>query len=189
MMSNRGVNDESMEDKGMNDIRDNGINELEYRRALKALPKELAPDRDLWAGIAARLEPRVAQPKARTPWLRYAIAAGISCAAVAFAWRGLPMISTADNQVAVEQSPWVLREAEQLKADVDAALTIRDGVETILVSAHGDRALSASLKELDSAESELDQALRLNPDSTFLLDRMRHVQQQKSRLTLRSLAA
>ena len=84
---------------------------------------------------------------------------------------------------------WSLREADLIKADLDAALVSAGAPEVAEYTRAPGLALSASLKELDSAQAELDQALRLNPDSTFLLDRMRRVQQQKARLTLRALAA
>lgn len=166
------------------------INELDYRRALRALPREIEPERELWSGIAARIAPRPAVRR-RPVWLGYAIAAGVACAALALAWRVVPQ-QPAVPQFAVEsaeQTPWVLREAELIKVDLNAALSTGVGPTAAEIARAPNRALTASLKELDSAESELDHALRLNPDSTFLLDRMRRVQQQKTRLTLRALAA
>lgn len=167
------------------------VSELEYRRQLKALPRELDPAADLWPGIAARLQAPARRSAAPPSWFRYALAAGLACAALALGSRLLPQAET--GSVLAERrtgdAPWVVREAELLKTSMDAALVDSTGISSARLAAHPDRAIGASLRELSSAESELDQALRLNPQSTFLLDRLRHVQQKKARLTLRALAA
>ncbi len=170
-----------------------GVSEFEYRRQLKALPREMDPDSDLWQSIAARLQ-APAPRSARAPrWLRYAIAAGVTCAALVLGSHYLPRTETAhvmvDANANANAAPWVVREAEMLKTSMDAALVDGTGVSATNLGAHPDRAITASLRELSSAEAELDQALRMNPQSTFLLDRLRHVQQKKARLTLRALAA
>lgn len=172
-------------------MKDMDMSELEYRRALKALPREIEPERDLWAGIAARIDTRPAV-RQRPRWIGYAIAAGVAFAAVALGWRLAPLSHHVAQPIAAQSSdaaPWVVREAELLKVDFDAALASGEGPRAAEYTRAPNQALSASLKELDSAEGELDRALRQNPDSTFLLDRMRRVQQQKARLTLRALAA
>jgi hypothetical protein len=169
----------------------NVMSELEYRRALKALPREIEPGRDLWAGIAARIDTRPAARR-RPRWIGYAIAAGVACTALALGWRMAPLTQQVARPIAVQagqSSPWVLREAELMKVDLAATLAFGEGAKAAELARAPHQALSASLKELDSAEGELDRALRENPDSTFLLDRMRRVQQQKARLTLRALAA
>lgn len=168
------------------------MSELEYRRALKALPREIDPERDLWSGIAARIDRPAAAVRRRPRWLSFAIAAGLTCAGLALGWRLASRPDDAAQPLAVRSaatSPWVLREAGLLKADLNAVLTAGGGPERYEIARTPNRVLSASLRELDSAESELDQALRQSPDSTFLLDRMRRVQQKKARLTLRALAA
>jgi hypothetical protein len=173
------------------DLKGMDMSELEYRRALKALPREIEPERDLWSGIAARIQAPVA--KRRQPqWMRYAVAAGFTFTALALGMQLGPWSqSTAPLGTAqtAQASPWVLREAELLKVDLNSTLNSGPGAELAAIARAPDQVLSASLKELDSAEDELDRALRQNPDSTFLLDRMRRVQQQKTRLTLRALAA
>ena len=168
------------------------MSELEYRRALKTLPREIDPERDLWSGIAARIDQPAGSVSRRPRWLSFAIAAGLTCAGLALVWRLASLPDNSSQQLAVHSaasSPWVLREAGLLKADLNAALTAGNGPERYEIARAPNRVLSASLRELDSAESELDQALRQSPDSTFLLDRMRRVQQKKARLTLRALAA
>ena len=168
------------------------MSELEYRRALKALPREIEPERDLWSGIAARIAPDTGAARRRPGWMRYAIAAGLTATAIALGALLVPRLTDDAAQLAMEPdtaSPWVLREADLIKADLDAALTTAGGPEAAEYARAPNLVLSASLKELDSAQSELDQALRQNPDSTFLLDRIRRVQQQKARLTLRVMAA
>jgi len=169
------------------------LSELAFRRALKALPREITPERDLWSGIAAQLPARAVAVRPRTAprWMVHALAAGVACAALVLGWRALPsqQVLQPGATASSGQAPWVLREAQMMKADVDGALVAGTARGGTALDAHADRALGASLKELDSAEAELDQALRLNPDSSFLLDRLRHIQQQKSRLTLRALTA
>ena len=168
------------------------MSELEYRRALKALPREIDPERDLWSGIAARIDLPATAVSRRPRWLSFAIAAGLTCAGLALGWRLASLPHDSSPQLAVQSaaaSPWVLREADLLKVDLNAALTGGGSPEPFEIARAPNRVLSASLRELDSAESELDQALRQNPDSSFLLDRMRRVQQKKARLTLRALAA
>jgi hypothetical protein len=167
------------------------MSELEYRRALKSLPREIEPERELWSGIAARIQPEAASRRQRPRWLGYAIAAGVTCAALALGWSLSFSPRFSDQQIAelsAPHSPWVLREAELIKVDLDAALVAGGELSPAQIARAPNRVLTASLKELDSAQSELDQALRQNPDSTFLLDRMRRVQQQRARLTLRALA-
>lgn len=170
-----------------------GVSEFEYRRQLKALPREIDPDSDLWTGIAARLQAPAPRSAPAPRWLRYAIAAGVTCAALVLGSHYLAQTGTVevvvDGNPSVNSAPWVVREAEMLKTSMDAALVDGTGVSASNLGAHPDRAITASLRELSSAEAELDQALRMNPQSTFLLDRLRHVQQKKARLTLRALAA
>lgn len=168
------------------------MSELDYRRALKALPLELSPERDLWAGIEARIRVSSPRQRHRPLWLGLAIAAGISCLVVVLSLRGLghgTRFENSENAVAQAEMPWVLREAKSMRVEVDAALATGANGEAEQAVREPGRLLSASLRELDSAEIELDQALNLNPESTFLLERLRRVQQQKARLTLRALTA
>ena len=163
------------------------MSELEYRRALKAMSREIEPGRDLWPAIEARLRAQSLPLRRRPRWLAPALVAGIAAAALATVSRLLPVAEQPLDLAATQA--WSLREADLIKADLDAALVSAGAPEVAEYTRAPGLALSASLKELDSAQAELDQALRLNPDSTFLLDRMRRVQQQKARLTLRALAA
>jgi hypothetical protein len=163
------------------------MSELEYRRALRAMPREIEPARDLWPAIEARLRAQSVPPRRRPAWLLPALAAGVAAATLAITLQLLPAARSPRDVAAAPA--WSVREADLIKADLDAALVSAGAPGIAEYTRAPGLALSASLRELDSAQAELDQALRLNPDSTFLLDRMRRVQQQKARLTLRALAA
>lgn len=55
------------------EIRTDEIRDETLRRAVASLPREIAPERDLWPGIAAQIAPR------RQRFRSWSIAAGIAC--------------------------------------------------------------------------------------------------------------
>lgn len=60
---------------GTNGNRTDEIRDETLRRAVESLPREMAPEHDLWPGIAARIAPR------RQRFQPWSIAAGIACLA------------------------------------------------------------------------------------------------------------
>lgn len=141
--------------------------ERRLRRAVDDLPRDLLPPRDLWPGIAARLEERRAL--AAGAWWRLAAAVAMTAAGLAAAVLLRPDLPAADPRVAMA--------APVADATLAAAhLRQRDGV----VHAHNDlvavvsrrrgyldeagaAALSSALAELERATSEIEAALTDNP--------------------------
>ena len=82
------------------------MEELEYRRLLKALPLAVEPDRDLFPGIVARLDARsvVGRRHARRLF-PFAAAAGFAAVAIVAGWLGLQRQSEPNQAVIVRQSP------------------------------------------------------------------------------------
>lgn len=91
----------------MNERDDRLPHDLERRAA--ALPREIAPRRDLWPGIEMRLTPRAAPPRRRVgqwPWLPMtaALVAGYAIAI----WLPLPrLMSGAVSPVAPVATAWI----------------------------------------------------------------------------------
>jgi len=56
-----------------NETRTDEIRDETLRKAVESLPREIAPERDLWPGIAARIAPRRHRLQ---PW---SVAAGVAC--------------------------------------------------------------------------------------------------------------
>jgi hypothetical protein len=166
------------------------MSEFELRRRLQALKVDREPARDLWAGIASRLEaPARASVAAAAPvraparFVPWAFAASVALVALTgtLLWRAP---SAPDAALAARDvPPWTLVQAQALDAAYAGAVR----------SAHGGRAgatlaerlppdLYAATTELDAAQAQLEAALRANPDATYLLHRLRRAHEQRLRL-------
>jgi hypothetical protein len=167
------------------------MDELEYRRLLKTLPHAIEPDRDLFPGIAARLEPRAVATARRRGLFPFAAAAGFTAVAIAAGWLSLqrmpgPQPSTAP---VAEAAPVILREARALRAEFDAALVAGTSDQWTQLREQADPRFVAAWTELDAAEAELAEALQQDPDARFLLNRLKQVQEQRLHLTRKALSA
>jgi hypothetical protein len=167
------------------------MDELEYRRLLKTLPHAIEPDRDLFPGIAARLETRAAAKSHRRGLFPFAAAAGFTAVAIAAGWMALQRLPNADAPTAsvAESAPMMLREARALRAEFDAALVAGTANQWTQVREQADPRFVAAWTELDAAEAELSEALEQDPDARFLLNRLKQVQEQRLHLTQKALSA
>jgi len=167
------------------------MDELEYRRLLKTLPHAIEPDRDLFPGIAARLEARSAMRSRRRGWFPFAAAAGFAAVAIAAGWMALHRLPDQDvpTAVAAGSAPMMLREARALRAEYAAALIAGTSNQWTQVREQADPRLVAAWTELDAAEAELSDALEQDPDARFLLNRLKQVQDRRLHLTQKALSA
>jgi hypothetical protein len=176
----------------------------EIARAAAALPP-LSPSRDLWSGIAARIEaPVVALPTAIThaeprhaalPWRRLAIAASLLVAttagityAIARHNNGAELAAAPDSlTVAVPLSSAPVEQVSTLSAEqtfdreISALRTIVDERRRELDPATA-AVLTKNLKVIDAAIAESKAALAKDPASVFLMDMLTHAYDSKLQL-------
>lgn len=150
------------------------MSDNQLRWQLRQLPREIDPPRDLWPGIASRLE-RPAAPR-RRPWFAvFAVAASLSLA-VGLAWQlRTPEPPQADFRVELVQ-----REAEALTREYQAAL---DQFEGAPVPAP----LEPALATLDRSAADIRVAIASDPEAVFLLDQLRRTYARRLTLTQRAV--
>ncbi|HRG15791.1 MAG TPA: hypothetical protein PLB00_07335 [Pseudomonadota bacterium] len=166
------------------------MDELEYRRLLKTLPHAIEPDRDLFPGIAARLETRAVAKSQRRGLFPFAAAAGFTAVAIAAGWMALQRApGEMPAPTVAESAPMMLREARALRAEFDAALVAGTANRWTQVREQADPRFVAAWTELDAAEAELSEALEQDPNARFLLNRLKQVQEQRLHLAQKALSA
>jgi len=174
----------------------NCIGEAELRMALRGLRQDVEPGRDLWPGIAARIaalprQAHVARPPPRQRWLLPLATAASLLLAVGVAWKmqppatapavsGAAIAATAAG--AGRRAPLVQREAATLTVQYRAALR---ELEPQAVPAGWQPGLDA----LDRSAAEIRDALRRDPDSRLLLQRLRDTYTRRLALSRRALYA
>ncbi|HEV8411578.1 MAG TPA: hypothetical protein VGQ30_13790 [Gemmatimonadaceae bacterium] len=173
-------------------------------RAAAGLP-ELAPSRDLWSGIAARIEaPVVALPtsaapaapqRAALPWRRLAIAASLLVVTTA----GITYTIVRRNNAAE-----LAANNDSLSVAVPVSSAPVEPVSTLTAEQTFDREISAlrkivderrkeldpataavldkNLKVIDAAIAESKAALAKDPASAFLMDMLTHAYDSKLQL-------
>ncbi len=180
-------------------------------RAAAELPT-LSPSRDLWSGIAARIEApvvalptRTVAPAARLPWRRLAIAASLLVAVTAGVTYSLVKhnasaeLAASGDSSAVEApltgvpvQPASMQATEQateqtFDREIGAMRKIvderRKELDPATVSV-----LEKNLKVIDAAIAESKSALAKDPASAFLMDRLTHAYDTKLQL-LRGVAS
>lgn len=158
------------------------------RGQLAALRQDVAPRRDLWPAIAARLAQapahvparRAARSRAAAPRLPYALAASLLVAAVV-GWQLLPrpaIDSTAG--VAARDAP-LLRTADAMAREYEGALRELDAARATGVTAPA----AAARAELDRSAQEVRSALEHAPDAVFLVRRLQRIHAQRLALARR----
>ena len=165
----------------------NPNDDLDLLRRLKQLPREREPARDLWTGIAARIEPR--RPVAARPqrWIvAFALAATVAVVAV-LATRlptALPEAPTAPSiavsQPRVPEAQFLRRQADAITLEYTVALQALDDEPL-------PREYRAAAFELDDSARRIRSALRQEPDAVYLLDRLRQTYDQRLKLSQRAL--
>lgn len=175
------------------------------RLALRGLRREIEPGRDLWPGIAARLPAQAAAtpPPTRLPPHRrgwqwpLALAASLALA-LGLAWQlrpGAP-VGPGSPQSATQAAPPAASTAA-VAADTHATLP----PEAALLTRHYEAALGEiglhqvpaswqpGMQALDRSAEQIRQALREQPDSRLLLERLRQTYARRIALARRALYA
>jgi len=170
------------------------IGEAELRMALRGLHRDAEPGHDLWPGIAARIAslPQHSQPlpPPRPRWMWPLATAASLMLAVGVAWNtqpatspalsGAPIATTA--AAARKRAPLVQREAETLTVQYQAALRELDPQAV-------PAGWQPGLEALDRSAAEIRGALRRDPNSRLLLERLRDTYTRRLALSRRALYA
>jgi hypothetical protein len=133
---------------------------FEDRQKLRGLAQPVEPQRDLWAGIAARIETQSPARHRRMQWL--AVAASFACAAVIVGAVGIRTLHS--------PHPATLR--AQVAAAPNATARWKPS----------DPRLRGAAVELRAAQGELQQALAIAPNSPYLQRLLQNTEAQQSRL-------
>lgn len=166
--------------------------ESELRLQLRGLRREIEPGQDLWPGIQARIGELPAQARAPArgnqaarlaPW---ALAASLVLA-VGVAWRVQPPPASApaagggDGVAAIALD----READAMTVEYRAAL---QELQIAAPSSPVARREQPALRELDQSARQIREAIALDPQSRFLLERLRRTYALRLALTQRAIA-
>jgi hypothetical protein len=150
----------------------------------RQLPRELEPTRDLWPGIAARLQP-AAQRRPRRAWAG-ALALAASLLLAVLGWRLVAVPAAQDAPVvaapggdAAEQL--VQQQAREMTLEYRAALAQYEALPVPSEAEPGLEALDASARDIRSA-------LALEPDSVHLLQQLQRTYTRRLELTHRAVA-
>lgn len=162
--------------------------EFALRRALQQLPRERDPSRDLWNGIQQRLDaPARAGRPARASMLAGLAAALVLALALGVALRFAPPDpavhapqSVRDAAPVPASSPLLRHEADAMTIEFEAALA---GFDASNLSPD----LRAAATELDASATQLREALRVQPEAAYLLERLRQTYELRLKLSQRAL--
>lgn len=160
----------------------NQDNHDSLRWDLQALRREIQPENDLWAGIAARMasEPQTAverpghalRPRRFVPW---AMAASVLLVVGMF-WQMTP----GAVQPGTQANPLVLQQAVSMTFDYEKALARLQQADTH-PEAHG------AFGELDRSAAQILTAIDRDPDAAFLLEQLRRTYARRLQLTQRAI--
>lgn len=156
----------------MNEIHRND-NDLRWR--LRQLPREREPGRDLWPALAERLaqSPQAAARPASGPHrLRFAVSAALAAGVTLTVALGWLMTDTAPEPAAQVVAAATLRQAEAIRVEYEAALAQFEGAPVPTT-------VQPALQELDRSAEQIRMALAADPQSRFLLDRLRRTYERR----------
>ena len=170
------------------------IGEAELRLALRGLRHEAEPGNDLWPGIAARIaalpqQAPVVRPRPRQRWMWPLATAASLLLAVGVSWKmqpdaaspalsGAPIATT--TSASGKKRPLVQREAETLTVQYQAALRELD-VQAMPAG------WQQGVDALDRSAVEINDALKRDPNSRLLLERLRATYSRRLALSRRAL--
>lgn len=150
------------------------MDENELRWQLRQLPRELEPPRDLWPGIAARLQ--APAPRRRRPWPVLLAMAACLCLAVGLAFH----LRGPEAPAPGLEAELVQREAQALTREYEAALREFDGAPV-------PAPLAPALATLDDSAEQIREALSEQPGSVRLLDQLKRTYTRRLALTQRAV--
>jgi hypothetical protein len=146
------------------------MSDNELRWQLRQLPREIDPPRDLWPGIADRLQ-RPAAPR-RRPWFAALAVAASLCVAAGLAWQ----LRQPGGPAPDFRAELVQREAEALTREYQAALDQFQGAPM-------PEPLVPALATLDRSAADIREAIASDPEAVFLLDQLRRTYSRRLSLT------
>jgi len=167
--------------------------ESELRLQLRGLRREIEPGHDLWPGIQARigqLPARATAPSRGNPATRlapWALAASLVLA-VGVAWRMQPppvsaLAAAADGSAGLAAIA-LDREADAMTTEYRAAL---QELQAATPQPSVARREQPALRELDQSARQIREAIALDPQSRFLLERLRRTYALRLALTQRTI--
>lgn len=146
------------------------MTDFELQRRLRDLRTDVAPQRDLFPAIAARIQGRqlsTTRVRRRSPWL-YAVAAAILVSVITVIGVGQLATPRVDTDLA-QQS-------------VDPATLPGMNAAAVAAAPGGDPRLAAATRVIDDARSQLELAIAERPDAVFLVSLMNRANAQQMKL-------
>ena len=167
------------------------MTESELRLQLRGLRRDLEPATDLWPGIQARIDRLPAQATASpargkhaTRFAPWALAASLVLA-VGVAWRMQPPSApAATTGIDIVGAVSIDREAAAMTAEYRAAL---QELQASTPRRSVARPEQPALRELDLSALQIRDALAMDPQSRFLLERLRRTYSLRLELTQRAI--
>jgi len=159
------------------------------RLQLRGLRSDTPPGRDLWPGIATRIQalPQAASEAASSPRRRLRIFPALATAAalalaVGLGWQLRPAAPDAGLAATATTVPTPYA---PLVAEADAMAREYQGALRELSAVRPATAEYASLLQLDASAAAVRDALAQDPDARFLLQRLQRIYAQRLSLTQR----
>lgn len=158
------------------------------RWQLQALRRDIAPEGDLWPGIATRIAtapqqaineinpPQVARTRRFAPW---AMAASVLLA-VGFVWQLTPATDAGQTPATAQGNPLLIQQAVSMTLDYEKALARMQQADT-----HPE--VHAALGDLDRSATQILNAIDTDPSARFLLDQLRRTYARRLQLTQRAV--
>ena len=153
------------------------MKETDLRWALRQLPREIEPSRDLWSGIEAGIRNAPAAPKPRRWPVAFAAAATLLLAGGLY-WRSIPVEPAPDPRQI--EARVVSAEARAITDEYQAALRQFDGAPL-------PEQVEPSIAARDRSVAQIQSAIVAAPDSVFLLEQLRRTYSQRLELTQRAV--
>lgn len=165
-----------MKEAGMNDT---NINDDALRWQLRALRKDVPPQRDLWPDIAARIAATPQEAPVQTTgrnkrWFAPAAMAASLLLAVGVVWQGGLLPGSASPG-----DPLMRQEASALTHEYQGALQT-------MPQTRSSSAYAPALRDLDRSAAKILVALEHDPDARFLLEQLRRTYARRLALTQRA---
>ena len=158
------------------------MTDTDLRWQLRQLPREMEPARDLWPGIAARLQAPAARRRSGLTW-GLALAASVLVAIVGWRLANAPA-ANAPAPVAAQSDPAVhVVQAEERAITLEYRATLA-GYEQLPMPAE----IQPGLEALDASARDIRSALAAQPDSPRLLQQLQRAYSRRLELTHRAVA-